>query len=485
MDPTDLVERRLGADPLIGMVLHGYRLEAAIGQGSAARVYRARHLFLDRSYAVKVLSAASGNTIGLASRFEREARALSEMSHPNIVSVVDFGTTPGGRPFLTMELLGGRTLAEVMERERPMARGRIRLIARQLAEGLAEAHRHRIVHRDLKPANVMLVEDRGCEVVKILDFGIARASDRPTSVLTGQDVVLGTPRYMAPEQVMNPTSVSPASDFYSLGVIIYEMLAGHAPFDGEMMEVLDQQMNREPPPLTTNTGLEELVHRLLSKRPEDRPYDACEVMRALDRPQGGRSAERRSTVGFEDETNALFVEGPVDTVLDDATISEARYARDFDDPTEIDPSAIDQTAIDRTAVDRTEIDRSGFAPTELSRSVSDRTEIDLAEMDRTEIDRGMVAARPSATAEIPAATLLFCQVPKQTSHQPKWSPNRTPTPTPTPRSRRPRVARRSRHDRIAAILACIALVLGCSVVALAAVSVQRRLQPEVVVVAPR
>ncbi len=457
---------RVRHDPLLGSVVHNYRIEALIGEGSAARVYQARHRFLDRRSALKLLTRTSVTTPGLLERFEREARALATISHPNVVSVFDFGLAPGGRPFLAMELLEGRTLAEVIEQEGSLEPWRIRRIARQLAAGLAEAHRHQIVHRDLKPANIMLLGRVPSETVKILDFGVARASGPSEKELTGHEVIIGTPRYMAPEQVMNPTSVSPASDLYSLGVVLYEMLSGQAPFEGAMMEVLDQQMNRAPPPLTTDTGLERIVDQLLSKRPEDRPPHADTLIRALDLMPDPPT--RLDGIQFADRTSLMFVAGRALTVIPDATIDEATV------PDERDPVGQDP-------------------PTRLrSRSLAARFAC-VVERERQD-QRGAVEERLAVEAE----TLLQLAA-ERTRSEPRlpslsFEP-RGPSvgatrlvevPAPRPATPRP-VQRRggmSKHDRIAAVLACIALVLGCSVVALAAVSVQRRLEPQVVVVPP-
>jgi serine/threonine protein kinase len=395
-------------DPLLGSVLRNYRIEALIGEGAAARVYRARHVFLDRLSAVKLLSATSASTAGLRARFEREARALATMSHPNVVSVFDFGFSRDGRPFLAMELLSGTTLREALLMEGPLERWRIMGIARQIASGLAEAHRHRIVHRDLKPANIMLLGQGTREKVKILDFGVARASGRSEKELTGLEVIIGTPRYMAPEQVMNPSKVSPASDLYSLGVVLYEMLSGRAPFEGGTIHVLDQQMNHEPPPLTTTTGLERLVDQLLEKDPGDRPPDAETVIKTLE-------------------------------LMPD------------DQPTQIEMFAV---------------------PADLIEEATVRDEVPCVRPLETlmgETAPGIAAEETIDGLISPTLMVEQCARPKQ---------EKAPVARAAPLSHRPSAKR----DRLAAVLACIALVLGCSVVALAAVSVQRRLEPRVIVV---
>lgn len=274
---TQVVEH----DPLLGVVLHGYRLDSVLGRGRAAIVYRARHEVLHREAAIKILARDLAVQPEQLERFRREAQALSAMHHPNIVEVFDFGTAPDGRPFLSMELLNGRTLASEIDRNGPVGIGRFVEIARQLASGLAEAHRRGLVHRDLKPNNIMLVDGPAGEVAKILDFGIVRFTSAERSQLTDNDLVLGTPRYMAPEQVVSPHDAGPRSDLYALGVILYEMLTGRAPFDGSLMAVLEQQLHGVPPPMGTQTGFEPLIGSLLQKNPEDRPPTAEALLEAL------------------------------------------------------------------------------------------------------------------------------------------------------------------------------------------------------------
>jgi eukaryotic-like serine/threonine-protein kinase len=247
-------------------------------------VYRAEHLVLDRAYAVKVLYRRSAANPGLVARLKREARALSRIDHPNVVKVFDFGHTSDGRPFLTMELLKGRTLANRLLTEGAFPRSELIRLTLGLVSGLAETHRQGVVHRDLKPANVMLVNQDGIEIPKLLDFGIVRMLENSPRErgLTGHEVILGTPRYMAPEQVVAPAQVGVTSDLYALGVMLYELVSGHAPFQGTMVQVIEQHLRREPEPLATDTGLEPLIHQLLQKDPARRPTSADEVLRVVE-----------------------------------------------------------------------------------------------------------------------------------------------------------------------------------------------------------
>jgi serine/threonine protein kinase len=270
-----------GADPNLGAVIHGYRILEKIGNGAIATVYRASHLFLGREYAVKLLRTATQSDRA-AERLRREALALARLDHPNVVSVLDCGTTPDGTPFLTMELVRGRTLRAALKEDGPFEGPRAAAIVRQIAAALEAAHGQGTVHRDLKPSNVMLVDDRGRELVKVLDFGLARIADFEAARLTAPDALLGTPRFMAPEQIHAASEVGPSADLYALGALLYNMLSGQPPFLGKAYEVLEKQLRQDPPPLASTTGLEPLALRLLAKRPEDRLPNAAAVGRWLD-----------------------------------------------------------------------------------------------------------------------------------------------------------------------------------------------------------
>ena len=266
-------------DPLVGTVLHGYKIEQPLGYGALARVYTARHLVLDHQYAVKVLYGQAADNERAQQRLRREAQTLSRLRHPNIVSVVDFGTTTKGYPFLTMELIEGQTLRHIIRNEAPLEGNVVAQIAYQIASALEFAHQLGVVHRDVKPANVM-VDPAG--TVKVLDFGIARIREQEGTRLTATDALLGTPRYMAPEQIMGAADVGPAADLYGLGALMYAMLAKDPPFVGSTIEVVERVLTERPRPLATRTGLEPLVMQLLEKQPEIRPSSGSEVMAAID-----------------------------------------------------------------------------------------------------------------------------------------------------------------------------------------------------------
>lgn len=282
LDGTRLQE--YDADPLIGSQVDRYRILELLGKGAMARVYRAAHRVLDHEYALKVLFGEIASNPDLAERFRREAQVISKLNHPNVVSVVDFGTTEAGLTYLTMELVRGRMLREVLKAEGPFSPLRAARILRQIASGLAEAHGRGFVHRDLKPSNIMIVEEGSGERVKILDFGLVRAASEGAEEghLTKTGQFLGTPLYMSPEQILG-AEITPQADLYALGVVLFEMLEGRPPFKGnKIAEIRQQHMTGVPPPIRPSLGLETLARLLLEKAPERRPRSAEEVIAVID-----------------------------------------------------------------------------------------------------------------------------------------------------------------------------------------------------------
>ena len=270
-------------DPLEGRQLDRYHIETRLGVGSMGCVYRARHAVIDRVYALKVLFGDYANNAKFQARFRREATSISKIRHPNIVMVEDFGRTPSGHTFLAMELVEGETLQDLLARDGPLPPARAADIARQIADGLGAAHRLGFVHRDVKPANVMLASAPQPDRVKLLDFGAVSLRTAPLEErLTAVGHIIGTPSYMAPEQTQDP-NVAPTADIYALGVILFEMLAGHPPFRGHNRATLIVQHLTEPaPPAPPSGGLETLVARMLRKKPSERPQSTDDVIRSLD-----------------------------------------------------------------------------------------------------------------------------------------------------------------------------------------------------------
>jgi serine/threonine protein kinase/mono/diheme cytochrome c family protein len=273
-----------------------YELRRQLGQGGFGMVYVARDTGLDRDCALKFLLPEHTTKPELLQRFLQEARSAAKIDHLGIVTVFecgqvsDTGTPADGMAFIAMELLKGESLAERLAREgalsAPLATG----IARQIASALQAAHAVKIVHRDLKPDNVFLVPDAESPIgirVKVLDFGIAKLAEAPTGVHTASVMIFGTPRYMSPEQCRSSTNVDARSDVYALGVMLFEMLCGERPFDGEAGVLIGSHQFVAPPTLRSKRAelpeaFDGLVADMLAKQPEDRPSSMDEVIRRLE-----------------------------------------------------------------------------------------------------------------------------------------------------------------------------------------------------------
>ena len=264
---------------VMGAVLGSYRITGALGAGGMGSVFTAVHVQTGKPAAVKLLRKELTDNDELVERFFNEARAATRIRHPGIIEVYDFGHADDGRAFLAMELLEGVTLRQRIAQKQRLSEDEARAIARGVAEALAAAHAAAIVHRDLKPDNIFLV---GGTTPKVLDFGIAKLLDRVQDEVsrTRTGSLIGTPVYMAPEQARAAGSIDARADLYSLGCILYEMVAGAPPFVGNIGELLAAHMFTEPPHLD-EPMLDALVQRLLAKEPADRPRDAAAVAEAL------------------------------------------------------------------------------------------------------------------------------------------------------------------------------------------------------------
>lgn len=291
--PTDgaLLEP-IAEDPLIGSTLaKHYVIDALIGEGGMGRVYRAHHALLHhRQFAVKVMLGDLAATLPMRMRFGQEAAAASRLAHSNVVSIVDYGKTDEGLLFLAMDLLEGRTLAEVIDDEAPLPARRALEIARQVCLGLEHAHEKGLVHRDFKPENVMITRGAGGERAVIMDFGIAisrDADDEGSARLTSTGIALGTPIYAAPEQT-HGRPVDERADLFALGVTLYEMLSGKVPFDGTSIEIIHKNAGTAPPSIESRSGVrvvpavETVVRRLMERSPDDRFASARDVIDAID-----------------------------------------------------------------------------------------------------------------------------------------------------------------------------------------------------------
>jgi serine/threonine-protein kinase len=276
-------------DPLIGRVIDRYEVGELLGAGGMSRVYRARHVEIGRECAIKVLSGEMACHRRVVSRLQREAEATSRINHPNVVSVLDSGTTPAGVTYVVMELVIGRTLGALLASDGPLSPKRTRALARQIADGLQAAHALGFVHRDLKPSNVMITTTVAGEHVKILDFGLVAtlpSEGQEETRITRVGHLIGTPPYMAPEMIRDVDSgeraLNASSDLYSLGAVMFELLSGHPPFQGTTHDVLAHHLHASPPTLPDAGGLELVVYMLLAKTPEERPADALALVRLLD-----------------------------------------------------------------------------------------------------------------------------------------------------------------------------------------------------------
>lgn len=317
MAPSDGTDPALATTPvpldgdgseLIGMVIDGrYRLDATLGRGGMGLVYRATHVGLRRQVAVKILHPSLAASPEVRNRFEREALAVGRVDHPNCVATYDVGRLPDGSLYLAMELLEGRSLADVLEAEGQIAPGRALHILAHMLRGLGSIHLAGLIHRDIKPENIFLVrQGEDLDFAKILDFGIAKPISGELSDdgvrLTQAGMAFGTPIYMAPEQALgNP--MDGRADLYAAAVVAYEMLCGQPPFySDDKLEVMSMHTAKPVPPMRNKlikggrpvpSSLEKLVLRGLTKKPGDRYANAetflAAVESALSTPEGGQT----------------------------------------------------------------------------------------------------------------------------------------------------------------------------------------------------
>lgn len=277
------------SDPYIGKSLSDYKITRELGRGGMGAVYEAVHEKIGQHAAIKVLSQELSDDTEYVNRFTGEARAASRVTHPGLVKIFGFGTTPEGAPYILMELLRGESLQQKQERflrneTRVPKSEAVRHVA-EIADALAAVHAQGITHRDLKPGNIMLVASEGDAAgreprCKIVDFGIAKESQSgpadSAARQTTEGRFLGTAIYASPEQCRTEGNVGPAADVYSMGVILYELLAGQPPFVGATGVVMGMHIFQKPRPLRSlcpdlPDALHSLVHRMLEKEPAKRP----------------------------------------------------------------------------------------------------------------------------------------------------------------------------------------------------------------------
>ncbi len=287
-DGSPLRPKTVG-DALIGRVIADrYLILARIGEGGMGRVYLAEHVKMTRQCAIKVMNPSLVNDAESSTRFAREASSAARILHPNVAAVFDYGDADK-IVYLVMEYVDGDSLASILKREGALDPRRAIDLARQIADGLSAAHELGIVHRDLKPDNVIVAQTRlGKETPKVVDFGIAKAvSESPKDALTRSGLVIGTPEYMSPEQLLGDP-VDARADIYSLGCILYQMLTGVQPFAADSREQMIRRRLHETPPHVRDVlpnlprRLDTLIMHMLARSPADRLASAAEASDMLD-----------------------------------------------------------------------------------------------------------------------------------------------------------------------------------------------------------
>jgi len=338
----------------IGQTVGNYHVKRVLGRGGMGTVYEGEHVYIGKRVALKILHARYAKYEDAVKRFLREARAASTISHPNIVDVTDFGPMPDGGVFFVMEYLEGTSLEDLIEKKGALELHRALNVANQMALALAAAHEKGIIHRDLKPDNIMLIRMPGrrdlvraltgnfesanpkdfvveredeYDFVKIFDFGIAKVltPDQFSPKKTAQGAVFGTPEYMSPEAAKG-LEVDLRSDVYSLGVILFDMIAGRPPFEAEAAsDVLSMQISSPPPSprqvaphLEITEATEKLIFRALAKNPDDRHQSMDDFRAELQGCYGSVTYKRHA---------AAFVGTPGDRADDASDEDKERDAR--------------------------------------------------------------------------------------------------------------------------------------------------------------
>jgi serine/threonine protein kinase len=347
--PSDGVALETEGDSLLGQTLAGkYRIDERLSEGGMGAVYRGTHVLMDKTVAIKVLRPSLAADEKIVARFSREARAASRISHPNALSVTDFGEDENGIVFLVMEFLRGKTLKEVIREEGPMPLSRVTGIMLQIGGALEAAHAQGVVHRDLKSDNIMLINTPAGDYAKVLDFGIAKIKEPEGEFdpgLTAPNLVIGTPQYMSPEQCSQAADIDARSDIYSFGVILYEMLVGHVPFTGESPTAIMMKHLQDPAPSVLDErddlppAIGRIVSRAMAKRPEERYQRIEELIEDLAIAGGVQGNTHSSVVAPE---TSRIIAPPASYVTSDA-------AADADEVTVVRPR-VQQVSVPRAPV---------------------------------------------------------------------------------------------------------------------------------------
>lgn len=285
------------------VVLDKYRVERVLGRGGMGVVVAATHIELDHRVALKFLLPEALQHREIVERFAREARAAAKIQSQHVARVIDTGRMPSGAPFMVMEYLDGRDLADVLEQDGPLEPGVAVSYVLQACEAIAEAHAAGIVHRDLKPSNLFLANQRDRRaIVKVLDFGISKLRDPKSAALTQTATMMGSPHYMSPEQLTSSKDVDARTDIWSLGVILYELVSGRRPFEAETMpEIVALILRNQPERLGTmrpgiSLDLELAIARCLASSVRDR-YPTIAALAAAIRPLSSDVEAAQASVG--------------------------------------------------------------------------------------------------------------------------------------------------------------------------------------------
>jgi hypothetical protein len=302
-DGTTLRLQNATGDLIGAIVADRYHVLRKLGEGGMGQVYLVEHVKMGRKSALKVMNPAMVKDADAISRFNREAANASRINHPHVADVYDFGETADGIIYLAMEFVDGPPLTKLIQDEGPLPPARAATIIRQAADALAVAHDMGIVHRDLKPDNIMIAKSRdGSDVVKVVDFGIAKAADNVAQKVTKTGLVVGTPEYMSPEQLAGD-KLDGRSDIYSLALVAFNMLTGKLPFPAEtVQESMIMRLTESPrkladmrPDVAWSTEVQECLDKALSREVSSRYQSATEFGRALSHALEGMASPARAT----------------------------------------------------------------------------------------------------------------------------------------------------------------------------------------------
>jgi serine/threonine protein kinase len=448
------------SDPLLGQVVESYKVESLVGSGAMGMVYRGVHQIIGKAVAIKVLKADYADDPEMVQRLVREARTVNAIRHPAIVDIFGFGTLPRTQqPYIVMDLLEGDPLDEFLKVHAPM---KLRLVAPMIDEllsALSAAHAVGVIHRDLKPGNVF-VESKpdGQKGIKVIDFGLAKQADRAGGSVkpTNPGTLLGTPAFMAPEQVLG-TKVTPATDLYAVGGITYQMLTNHLPHEGpSAIEVLSQKMAHDPiRPRQWQPSLDEdldaWVMKLLSREPEKRFQDAEDARRSLRRITDGRTSASGKNLAINRPVTGVVPRrewGEAKTLVTEGV--EPIKAADVSTDNHVSPWAATNVAHETSAL-KSEAKSADSAASSgpRARFQSNRLEVPTVAADPAEVVRSQSAAPAAKKKKDSQATLPPIEAPGEPTIS---LGEQTGPATPPPKSRIPLY--------IALLSAIVALLAG-------------------------